>query len=276
VAFPKRDVIINADDYAMDGEVDTAILGLAERGIVTATSAMVLSPRWSEAAPALRDAPLSSGLHLDFTSPFPKRSLPTHSLSRLILLSHAGLIDRSLFRREIQLQLASYEASMGKAPGFIDGHQHVHHLPGVREILLEALSDHYGADARNIGVRICVSRHWRGLKSAIIAGTGASGLARDAAAKGHFLNTDFAGVYDFAPNAALQPLWRSWFQRLDGSAPLIMCHVAKISATGHTNDQIRQARYREYHWLSSEGFLELRQHFAINPVRWPRTSQALH
>ena len=63
-------VIINADDYAMDEAVDAAILDLAERGVVTATSAMVLSPTWPEAAEALKDAPLSRGLHLDFTSPF--------------------------------------------------------------------------------------------------------------------------------------------------------------------------------------------------------------
>ena len=39
-------VIINADDYAMDGGVDAAILKLSAEGVVTATSAMVLSPAW--------------------------------------------------------------------------------------------------------------------------------------------------------------------------------------------------------------------------------------
>ena len=68
-------VIINADDYAMDACVDSAILKLAAEGVVTATSAMVLSPTWPEAAGPLADAPLSRGLHLDFTSPFCRRHL---------------------------------------------------------------------------------------------------------------------------------------------------------------------------------------------------------
>ena len=46
-----RNVIINADDYAMDAGVDAAILRLAGLGAVTATSAMVLSPALAGSRP---------------------------------------------------------------------------------------------------------------------------------------------------------------------------------------------------------------------------------
>lgn len=47
-----QNVIINADDYAMDAGVDAGILRLAEIGAVTSASAMVLSPRWPKSARA--------------------------------------------------------------------------------------------------------------------------------------------------------------------------------------------------------------------------------
>ena len=36
---PMLQLIINADDYALDASVDEAVLALARRGVVTATSA---------------------------------------------------------------------------------------------------------------------------------------------------------------------------------------------------------------------------------------------
>lgn len=270
------DVIINADDYAMDAEVDAAILDLADRGIVTATSAMVLSPSWRASASRLRSAPLSAGLHLDLTSPFPKRCFPQQSLLRLIAISHARALDRQVLRKEIHSQLSVFEEGMSRPPDFVDGHQHVHHLPVVRAVLLEALVQRYGVGAKAVGLRICVARNWRGLKSAIIGGTGAYGLARDATAlKSDHINTDFAGVYGFEPEARLSELWESWFRRLQGAMPVIMCHPAINLGSGDgSGDPIRPARYHEYQFLSSEAFLALRQRFSINPVRWPPTSSS--
>ena len=263
-----RQVIINADDYAMDEEVDDGILKLARQGVVTATSAMVLSPRWTEAARALRDAPLSRGLHLDFTSPFGKAVLPMQGLLALTARSHARLLDARVFRREISAQLALFESCLGGTPGFVDGHQHCHHLPIIRDLLLDALADHYGADAAQIGIRICTPRHWRGVKAAIVSGTGAAGLSKLAEKRRHRANTDFAGVYNFAIGADLGAHWRSWLEHLAGPLPLVMCHVASRTGQTAASDPIRQARYREFDWLSSEEFQALRQRFSISPARW--------
>jgi predicted glycoside hydrolase/deacetylase ChbG (UPF0249 family) len=265
-----QDIIINADDYAMDGGVDAGILGLAARGVISATSAMVLSPRWAEASRALRDAPLSRGLHLDFTSPFTDAVFPRYRLSALILSSHARHLNRAQIRTAIDNQLELFESGLGCAPDFIDGHQHVHHLPIVREEVFEALTEHYGSEKARVGLRICAPRHWRGVKAAIVAGTGAFGLARIAAALGHPMNTDFAGVYDFARHADLAGHWRGWMSRLEGALPLVMCHVALRSDDDWEGDPIRQARYREYDWLASEEFRSLRRHFSVDPVRWPQ------
>ena len=169
-----QNVIINADDYAMDAGVDAAILRLAGLGAVTATSAMVLAPRWPEAARAGRDGPpLSIGLHLDLTSPFVEGEFPAQSLSSLILRAHAGLLGRAALRREVDRQLSLFETALrGSRPHFVDGHQHVHHLPIIREVLLEALEDRYGSARARIGLRICAPKRWRGIEGCNCCGHG--------------------------------------------------------------------------------------------------------
>ncbi len=165
-------VIINADDYAMDGGVDAAILKLAAEGVVTATSAMVLSPTWPEAAVPLADAPLSRGLHLDFTSPFTGDVFPRQTITGLTMRTHSGVLDRKLLRKDVDRQLSLFDNRMKAPPDFVDGHQHCHLLPFVREALIDALADRYGAEAHRVSLRNCAPRRWRGLKAAIIARTG--------------------------------------------------------------------------------------------------------
>jgi chitin disaccharide deacetylase len=261
-------VIVNADDYAMDESVDAAILDLCERGAVTATSAMVLSPTWPEAAKALKDAPLSRGLHLDFTSPFAGEDYPRQSITGMTIKSHAGALDRKQMERAIARQLSLFETHMQATPDFVDGHQHAHQLPGVGEALVAVLGERYGADAGRIGLRICASRRWRGVKASIIGRTGAFRLAALAAPPGHSTNSDFAGVYDFNEDADLVALWANWLDGLEGAAPLVMCHVA-AHGEHDGNDPIRGARYREYDWLRSEAFFALTRRLSKTPARWP-------
>lgn len=262
-------VIINADDYAMDACVDAAILKLAADGVVTAASAMVLSPSWPEAAEPLADAPLSRGLHLDFTSPFAGDIFPQQTITGLTIRTHSGVLDRKLLRKEIGRQLSLFEIRMKALPDFVDGHQHCHLLPFVREALLDALAERYGADARRISLRNCASRRWRGLKAAIIARTGAFRLEELARERGHPMNTDFAGVYDFNEDADFEAFWADWLAGLRGDTPLVMCHVAE-RGDHDGNDPIRGARYLEYDWLGSAKFKELTRRLSKRPERWPR------
>ncbi len=264
-----KGVIINADDYAMDGGVDAAILTLSAEGIVTATSAMVLSPAWPEAAEPLREAPLSRGLHLDFTSPFAGDIFPRQTITGLTMRTHSGVLNRRLLRKEIDRQLSQFDTRMKALPDFVDGHQHCHLLPFVREALLDALADRYGADARRIALRNCAPRRWRGLKAAIIARTGSFRLENLAREREHRMNSDFAGVYDFNQDADLEALWADWLTDLEGASPLVMCHVAE-RGDQDGSDPIRGARYLEYDWLVSPEFRGLIQRLSISPERWPQ------
>jgi len=262
-------VIINADDYAMDARVDTAILKLAAEGVVTATSAMVLSPTWPEAAGPLAEAPLSRGLHLDFTSPFVGDIFPRQTITGLTMRTHSGVLDRKLLRKDIDRQLSQFETRMKDLPDFVDGHQHCHLLPFIREALLDALADRYGAAARRVSLRNCAPRRWRGLKAAIIARTGSFRLEDLAKKREHPMNSDFAGVYDFNENADFEALWTDWLRGLQGASPLVMCHVAE-RGDHDGSDPIRGARILEYDWLASCKFRELIRRLSKSPERWPQ------
>lgn len=269
---------LNADDYAMDQAVDDAILDLASLGAASSTSAMTLSPRWPEAGRRLRDAPLDAGLHLDLTSPFAGER--RRGLALLMAAAYAGRIDRAILRGAIHDQLDRFEAALKAPPAFVDGHQHVHQLPVIREALLDALAERYGEGAGRVRLRSCLSRRWRGRKAAVIASAGARALTRLARARGHGVNSDFLGVYDFSPRADLAALWRRWLSGAAGPAPLAMCHVSlgdvslgeasSRDAPDGAGDPIRAARRREFAWLSSPAFRELCAQLGVKLARAPR------
>ena len=265
-----RRLILNADDYAMDAGVDQAILGLIAGNVVTAASAMVLSPRWSGASGEISGMNADCGLHLDLTSEFALAKLTLYSLPELIARSYARRLDATAILDAIEAQLDLFESAIGRPPDFIDGHQHVHQLPIIRVQLIEALQRRYGPDAARIGIRVCTSRRWRGAKAQTIGALGAEPMARLAGRFGHAVNTDFLGVYGFSPDADLPLLWRRWLASMQGDAPLAMCHVATASSPSTIADPIRPARVKELGWLASDAFRDLCAELSVTLDRWPR------
>ncbi len=266
IATVVRKFVLNADDFGMDEGVDAAILDLASHGIVTAASAMVLSPRWMEAGKALAKAPLSKGLHLDFTSPFATGLLDECSIMAFVMKAYNQRLNRHELRISIGRQLALYEDVTGAAPEFVDGHRHVHQLPVIRKELADCLRERYKSGVK---VRICTPKHWRGAEAAFVGFTGASALNRLAEGHGFCTNTDFCGVYSFGRNANLPHLWRGWLEGASGSLPLIMCHPAsRLPAQLRLPDSIRHARRREYDWLKSDDFRKLCIETRMTPAHW--------
>jgi predicted glycoside hydrolase/deacetylase ChbG (UPF0249 family) len=110
-----RRLIVNADDLGYDPEIDRGILEAHARGIVTCATAMVDTPF---AAAALRDAPatLGIGLHavLDPARPAAEAA------------------------RDLGRQLERFRELRGAAPSHLDSHRHVHALPALLPIFVEA------------------------------------------------------------------------------------------------------------------------------------------
>ena len=233
------------DDVGLHPGIQDAALRLVHAGRVHALGCMVGAPAWAAAAAALRRldaAEVDVGLHLDLTDcplpPWPARALPA-----LMLDAGLGRIDHAALRAAIGAQLDAFEAGLGRALAFVDGHQHVHQLPQVRDALVAELVDRQAQGARPW---LRATRHVDAglrpsLKARLIEALGARGLARLATAQGLPQNARLLGVYDFRGGAAVyQRLLLRWL-RAARSGDLLMCHAG----LGPT-DALQAAREAEY------------------------------
>lgn len=247
-----KQVIVCADDYALHPNVDAAIVSLIAQGRLTATSCMTLSPNWKNAARLLTadiQDKADIGLHLDFTE-FP--SIQRHPLSPLILKSLARLLSQKKLSEVIHLQLDSFEDALGRAPDYIDGHQHVHQLPQIREALLDAVMQRYRANPP--WIRISRPPVQDGLKGRIIGLLGANSMAAQAKRLGLRHSKSLLGVYGFDQDRqSYSARCESWFtQAQNGDA--FMCHP---SVAVWPEDLIGQARVMEFDLLRSSDFAEM-------------------
>ncbi|RZI79858.1 MAG: ChbG/HpnK family deacetylase [Rubrivivax sp.] len=259
-----KPLIVAADDYAMSAAIDEGILDLVMAGRVTATSCLTLSPRWPQAAAQL-DADVRAcchlGLHLDLT----EFAAPRQPLGGLILKACARGLDEPALRQTIAEQLDRFEAALGQAPDYVDGHQHVHQLPQVRQCLVAELCRRYPAGVRP-WVRISDAGPAQGWKGRLIAALGSAPLRALARREGLRTTDRLLGVYDFEGDADryLARLSR-WLPNARGVSAL-MCHPA---ARLDPADPLGPARFAEYQALKGPGFAQLLQAGAWTLVRSP-------
>jgi len=246
-------IAICIDDFGLHRTVDDAILALAEQGRVTATSCMVGAPTWLEDAPRLKtmfDAGrIDAGLHLDFTE-YPIDPAMRRPLNAWMIGTILRTVNADVIRREIRAQLDRFEAAMGRGPSHVDGHQHVHQFPVVRDVLIEELERRYAANARPWLRSTKGASRWR-FKGRVIEAMGANTLEQLARTHGFAQNNTLLGVYDFRGGPqrfrALLQQWLASAQDRD----LLMCHVATGIVPG---DEIAAARVDEFEVLSQSGF----------------------
>ena len=84
-------------------------------------------------------APFEAGLHFNLSEGAPLSAdlrdrwpvLP--GLAQLLALALVRRLPLAAIGAEFRAQVDAFAEGLGRAPAFIDGHQHVHALPGVRE-----------------------------------------------------------------------------------------------------------------------------------------------
>ncbi|MBC8058349.1 MAG: ChbG/HpnK family deacetylase, partial [Rhizobiales bacterium] len=134
-----------ADGFGLAPGISAGIARLAHAERLTAVGCVTNSPHWEASAALLKNLPHSVdvGLHLNFTHGRPLSSrlarrwpkLP--ALPRLLAQAQLRLLPLSQVRNEVHAQLAAFNHTLGRPPAFIAGHRHVHHLPGLRQIILD-------------------------------------------------------------------------------------------------------------------------------------------
>jgi chitin disaccharide deacetylase len=270
-------VIICADDYAQSAAIDAAILTLIERGILTATSCMTLSPRWPDSArqitPQLRTK-ADLGLHLDFTQ-FSRTMRVSHPV--LVLRSLSGLLSTQKVMANIKQQLDAFEDALHTPPDYIDGHLHVHQLPVIREALITILQHRYGhlVPAKRPWLRISSPPVGSGLKARMIHWLGAEKLKQLAKAAGFSVSPVLLGVYDFQGDAAAyQARWLYWARQLKQVViaekdlpPVLMCHPARPTQVIDPHDPIAITRMIEWQVMQSADFSAWLSMADIQPVK---------
>ena len=272
-ALPLRRVILCADDFAVNASASQGVAELAAAGRISATSAMVLSPRWTQDVALLEPVRgrVDVGLHLDWTSEFAVAQGHGLRLGRAMLKATLGGFNLQAARAVIDQQLDLFEAHWQAPPDYVDGHQHVQQFAGIRQALVDALTERYD----RLGAALPYLRLSRApagqadLKARIIAAMGANALEKIAAHAGLARARGLLGIYDFTGDqATYRQAMAQWLaQAATGS--IIMCHPAQASETG---DDIGPARVWEHAYLSGADFP---QDLAMARVQLARGQEAL-
>jgi hopanoid biosynthesis associated protein HpnK len=254
-----RNLIVNADDLGWTAGVNRGIAESHRNGIVTSASLLANGEAFAEAVELARDTRgLGLGVHLNLNDGppvTPRESVPS-------LVNDAGefeggpdglllkIATRGLSLREVELEWNAQISKVrdaGIEPTHLDGHKHVHMLPGLFEIALRLAKRH------GIGA-IRVSHEASSLRSALSTGHSRAGvvlkqgvqarglklLARDAREQAERTGVSTADY--FCGIAQTGELTREGVARLLLSLPEgtteLMCHP------GYADDALRKTATR--------------------------------
>lgn len=283
VTAPKTLAFCVDDIGLVDGAAET-VAALASAGRICAASCVTTAGAWRSegAAVAVAATPAATfelGLHFNLTagaplSPDLGRVWPTlPGLERLIVLAHLGHLPLAALAIEFSAQRDAFADATGRPPRFVDGHQHVHHLPGIRELVLNALpalATRGEAPAiRNTGHVVGPGHGW---KRMLIERTGGRALQRLLQERQLRHNSALLGVYDFRASD-YRSLVRGWLAAAPASGGIVFCHPNHAAASA--DDPIGEARCREAVYLSSTAFADdlAEAGVSVGPA-WRRSSSA--
>ena len=254
-----------ADDYGIAKPVNGAIRDLIVRNRINATSVMVVAPGFDASeAQLLLDAVARArhaaiGLHFTLTAPFkplseeyaPLKDGKFLSLGRTLAGAYLGQLERLAIALEVRAQIAAFKEAFGRAPDYIDGHQHVQLFTPVSDALLAIAKE----DAPDAWVRQCarVPNAASGDRKALLLDFLSRRFRRRAAARGIATNTAFAGTYSFGPDADFATLFPKFLHGLpDGG--LVMCHPGIVDDMLISLDPLTTLREREYAYFKDDAF----------------------
>ena len=241
----REKLIICADDYGLNRAVSAGILQLLEKQKINATSCMTTFLHWGEHASWL--APylchVDVGLHFNLTEG-PGRI----SLGKLLLASHLRLIRQKDIEQQFLQQLTDFEDALGCLPSHIDGHQHVHHFPVVRDAILNVYQQQR-LDSAQIYFRSVANLRavpkGCGFKAFVIKHSGAIKFERLLQAYGLPHNQVFSGVYDFKNSHRYSEYFSSFLDAVGAEEAIIMCHPS----LPNDSDDLARVRSAEFSYL---------------------------
>jgi len=266
---PRR-IWLCADDYGLSPGVNRAIRDLIERGRLNATSVMVVGPAIGrDEVSALRTVAGASprcaiGLHATLTAPFRPLTMHFQPLDGGMFLSFQKLLRAGLLRRldpeiiqaELRVQLTAFKDLFGRAPDFVDGHQHAQLFPQVRDAFLAAVKE-AAPDAwvRQGGRHQPLSRRL-GAPKALFLDLLSAQFRRRAARASIAFNPGFAGAYDFSRQPDFGVLMSQFLDGLPEHG-VVMCHPGFVDELLVSLDPFTVQREHEHTFLGGDDFPQL-------------------
>ena len=263
----RRRIWLCADDYGISNGVNMAIRDLVVRGRLNATSVLVVAPSFCRSQAVALDV-LNSvalrvviGLHVALTAPFRPLSAGFRPLSEGAFLPLAATFRHAAMRRfgrdaltaEITSQIRAFRNAFGRAPDFVDGHQHVHLLPQIGEALLHAVKESApDAWVRQCGRALPLAARLADRKG-LLLDIFSYAFRRRAAALGLRSNAAFAGTYDFDDDANFAALFPRFLDRLPAES-VVMCHPGFVDTELRRLDPLTTLREKEYAFFASDSF----------------------
>jgi len=262
-----RQIWLCADDYGLSEGVNRGIRDLIGRGRLNATSVMVVGPAIGrDEVAALKSVAADSprcaiGLHATLTAPFRPLTLHFRPTDGGMFLPFPAMLRAGLLRRldpeiihaELLVQLTAFRDLFGRAPDFVDGHQHSQLFPQIRDAFLQVVKQTApGAWVRQGGRDQPLAKRLGAPKALVLDVLSAQFRKRASAADIAF-NPAFAGAYDFSRQPDFGLLMRQFIEGLPEGG-LIMCHPGFVDETLVSLDPLTTQRENEHAFLGSEHF----------------------
>ncbi|WP_424629260.1 ChbG/HpnK family deacetylase [Bradyrhizobium sp. SYSU BS000235] len=267
---PLRRIWLCADDYGMAPGVNRAIRDLIKLKRINATSVMVVGPAIDRTEVDSLKQELANnpdcalGLHATLTAPFHPLTMHFRPLDGGRFLSVGNTLQATLLRRfdremvqaELLAQIMAFKELFGRAPDYVDGHQHVQLFPQIRDVFIAVVK----ANAPQAWVRQCGRplpvKQRLGNPKALLLDILSETFRKRCNTAGVAYNPGFAGAYDMVRGGDFAAAMTGFLQGLPDQG-LVMCHPGFVDETLLSLDDVIDQREREFGFLSGDDFPRL-------------------
>lgn len=274
-----RPVVVCADDFGISDGVSKGILKLVEARRLSATGVMAngKAGRWAAKELRRHARKVGIGLHLNLTCGEPLTAMPGFAPSGtlpqvrdVIVAAATGRLPLAEIAAEAGRQIDVHMQAYGRAPDFVDGHQHVHVLPGIRGVVIDLVARRCGANTwlRDPSDAFSAIMSRPAPRKAVVVSGLARGFREAARKAGLRTNVGFSGFSAFDENAALD--LAGAFDRL-GAGHLVMCHPGHADDVLASLDPVTASRDVELSFLLSDDYAALLARVGVVLVPRPAT-----
>jgi predicted glycoside hydrolase/deacetylase ChbG (UPF0249 family) len=251
-----KHIILCADDYGQNSAISQAIVELLKEKHISATSCLTTSPYWPSQAKWLEPFKQTAdiGLHFNLTEGKPLSSDLSGfwSLKNLMIQSNLRQINQKIIKAELRAQIDQFVNSFGQLPDFIDGHQHVHQFPIIRDAVIETFDELLRENSSYLRCTYDPKTLFRFndvnyFKQLVIQLSGGIAFKRLVTSRNIPHNQSFAGIYNFADSYSYAELFPRFLNQAEDGG-IILCHPALMSS--EENEEMATSRHNEYLYFS--------------------------